>query len=57
VELNVGDLVQHNVHGFYGIVISQTGFWGQALVCKVEWAHTQKINIIDILFLDKVSDK
>ena len=56
MELKIGDLVRHNVHGFYGIVVSDTGFWGQCLVCKVEWAHTNKNHIIDIKFLDKINE-
>jgi len=55
LELKIGDLVRHNVHGFYGIVVSDTGWWGQAIVCKVEWVHMDKNHIIDINFLDKIS--
>jgi heat shock protein HspQ len=55
MELKIGDLVRHNVHGYYGIVVSHTGYWGQCLVCKVEWVHSNYNHIIDINFLDKIS--
>ncbi len=55
MELKIGDLVRHNKHGFYGIVLSNASFWGDATVCKVEWVGSGKTHIIDILFLDKMS--
>ena len=55
MELKIGDLVRHKVHGFYGIVICDTSFWGDAIVCRVEWAESGKNHIIDINFLDKMN--
>ena len=55
MELKVGDLVRHKKHGFYGIVVSETSFWGDAIVCRVEWAESRKNHIMDIIFLDKVN--
>ena len=54
MELRIGDLVKHNVHGFYGIVVTNTTFWGDTIVCKVEWCESRKRVIIDTFFLDKV---
>jgi hypothetical protein len=55
MELKIGDLVQHNKHGFYGIVVTGVLKWGAALVCRVEWCDTGKNNVIDISFLDKLN--
>ena len=54
MELKIGDLVRHRSHGFYGIVITNTGHWGTATVCRVEWCETGKSHLIDINFLDKI---
>jgi hypothetical protein len=54
MELKLGDLVKHKNHGFYGIVISSTGYWGSATVCRVEWCESGKSHLIDVSFLDKV---
>tara|TARA_R100000388_G_scaffold38608_1_gene29793 strand:+ start:814 stop:981 length:168 start_codon:yes stop_codon:yes gene_type:complete len=55
MELKIGDLVRHSIHGFYGIVMSKTDLFGQAVVCKVEWCESGKSHIIDINFLDKIN--
>ena len=56
MELKIGDLVRHNVHGYHGIVVSGVSHWGDGLVVKVEWCELGKNHIIDVLFLDKVSE-
>ena len=55
MELKVGDLIQHNVHGFYGIVVSGVGSWGTISVCRVEWCGSGKNQLIDVYFLDKLN--
>ena len=57
MELNIGDLVRHKKHGFYGIVVSNTSFWGDTIVCKVEWVESGKNHIIDVFFLDKIKSQ
>ena len=54
MELIVGDLVKHNVHGWWGIVTSKTDRWGGTSVCRVEWCESGKSHLIDINFLDKI---
>jgi heat shock protein HspQ len=56
MELIIGDLVRHNVHGFYGIVVSKVDYYGRSKVCKVEWCNNRKNHIIDIRFLDKINN-
>jgi len=56
VELKIGDLVKHKVHGFYGIITTCVAPWGRTLVCKVEWCESRKNHLIDINFLDKVNE-
>ena len=55
MELKIGDLVMHNRHGFYGIVMSSVGYWGDAEVVRVEWCESGKRHLIDIFYLDKIS--
>ena len=55
MELIIGDLVKHKVHGFYGIVTTDVARWGGALVCRVEWCESRKNHLIDIFFLDKIN--
>ena len=55
MELKVGDLVRHNKHGFFGIVITKTDLYGMSVVCKVEWCGSGKSHLIDINFLDKIN--
>ncbi len=56
MELTVGDLVRHNVHGWWGIVLTKTDRWGSCSVCRVEWCESRKSHLIDINFLDKVNE-
>lgn len=54
MELIVGDLVKHNVHGWWGIVLTNSyNYSGGCLVCKVEWFESGKSHLIDVNFLDK----
>jgi len=55
VELKIGDLVRHKVHGFYGIVMTNVGNWGATKACRVDWCESGRNHIIDIYFLDKIS--
>lgn len=55
MELKIGDLVKHNKHNYYGIVVSNTGFWGNTLVVKVEWCESGLNHLIDTFYLDKVN--
>ena len=55
MELEIGDLVKHNIHGFYGIVVTNVLMYGATYVCRVEWCESGKNHIIDIHFLDKIS--
>ena len=55
MELNIGDLVKHNQHGFYGIIVSDIGYWGNTTVVRVEWCESREGHLIDINFLDKIS--
>lgn len=55
MELIIGDLVKHNVHGYYGIVTTGMALWGGTLVCRVDWCESGKNHLIDINFLDKVN--
>ena len=55
MELSIGDLVRHNRHGFYGIVVSDIGYWGNTTVVKVEWCESGLNNIIDTFYLDKIN--
>ena len=55
MELKIGDLVQHRVHGFYGIVMSDVGYWGNTTVVRVEWCESDKNHLIDTFYLDKIN--
>ncbi len=55
MELEIGDLVKHKTHGYYGIVVPDIGYWGNATVVKVEWCESGKNHIIDTFYLDKVN--
>lgn len=55
MELRIGDLVVHKVHGYHGIVVSKVGYWGNTSVIRVEWCESGKNNLIDIFYLDKIS--
>jgi len=56
MELKIGDLVKHRVHGFHGIVVSNIDLWKTCQVCVVSWCETGKSHLIDIIYLDKVGD-
>tara|TARA_B100000287_G_C20191965_1_gene606530 strand:- start:81 stop:260 length:180 start_codon:yes stop_codon:yes gene_type:complete len=51
MELKIGDLVKHNVHGWYGIVLTNVGRWGTTNVCRVEWVQTGRRHLIDTGYL------
>ena len=55
MELTVGDLVKHKKHGFYGIVLVKSARYGQTMVCRVQWAESNKCHLIDVDFLDKLN--
>ena len=55
MELSIGDLVKHNIHGYYGIVVTKIDLLGQAMICRVEWCESAKSHLIDINFLDKIN--
>ena len=55
MELSIGDLVRHNRHGFYGIVVSDIGYWGNTTVVKVEWCESGLNHLVDTFFLDKMN--
>ena len=56
MELVAGDLVRHNIHGWWGIVVSKSRRYMGCFVCKVEWCVSGKSNLIDINFLDKITN-
>ena len=51
----IGDLVIHKKHGYYGIVVSDVGYWGNTTVVKVEWCESGLNHIIDTFYLDKIN--
>ena len=56
MELKLGDLVQHFHSGMYGIVVkapSKYKYKG-CVVCEVLWCNNNKINLIDVDYLDKI---
>ncbi len=55
MDLSVGDLVKHKIHGLFGIVLTKTNLYGMSYVCKVEWCESGKSHLIDINFLDKIN--
>ena len=55
MELKIGDLVMHKNHGFYGIVMSGVGFWGDTRVVRVEWCESGLNHLIDTFYLDKMN--
>ncbi len=57
MELSIGDLVKHKIHGFFGIVVTKTNLYGETCpyVCKVEWCESGKSHLIDINFLYKIN--
>ncbi len=57
MELKIGDLVKHRVHGFYGIITTEVSVWRNTKVCRVEWCESRKNHMIDIFFLDKINKR
>ena len=62
MELNIGDLVVHKVHGDiigYGMVISPSArlYRGKpsTIVCSVQWVESGRIHTIDVDMLVKIA--
>ena len=57
MELEIGDLVRHKFHNYYGIVLSKVGYWHDTAVVKVEWCESGLNHLIDVYYLDKLNRK